>query len=80
MVLDHEEGRIIQKGYELSTASPKSTTTWQMTVVTTVPTPVKLEGQNPGPSLSVGTDKIQWAADGTVSLNGKALAANHTLP
>jgi hypothetical protein len=80
MVLDHEEGRIIQKGYELSTPSPKGTSTWQVTVVTTVPTPVKLAGQDPGPSLSVGTDEIKWAADGTVSLNGKALAANHPLP
>ncbi len=77
MVLAHEPMmKVMQHGYEIATTFPKSTTTWQVTVITADASPAKMNGTGLPPALSVGSDKIEWKTDGTVSLNGKALVEN----
>jgi hypothetical protein len=79
VVLAHPTMKMTQRGYEIATASPVGTSTWQVTVITPDKSPVVLSGGDKVPKLQVGADKIEWRADGTVSLNGKVLTANQSL-
>ena len=72
-VLDDKK-KTVQRGFELSLTCPQPTNAfWVVTVLGNEKNKPHLLTSDPAPSLQVGDDKINWSADGQVSVNGKAL-------
>lgn len=69
--------KVVERGYEME-IKPESTdqSTWLVTVIGMQKAPVRVIRPGPHPVVEVGSDRIEWAEDDSVSLNGKALSGN----